>query len=167
MKNFIEQARAYAAHHNEPINKYTHYVGVPILILSLMIFFSFFHIGIVNVISIDFATIGTLALIIYYFVLNWKLAIPLTVILIFLLWIANLFAYAGPTSTALWAFIITFILGWGLLFVGHAVEKKRPAFMEHALEALIAPMFLTAEAFFAINWLPELKKEIYKKESKK
>ncbi|KTD14956.1 DUF962 domain-containing protein [Legionella israelensis] len=162
MINFIEHARLYAAYHQMPSSRYTHFASIPLILLSSMIFLSFFQIGITNVLYVDFATIGTLVLIIYSFMLNWKLALPLTPILIFLLWIATLFGYAGPTVTAVWAFIITFVLGWGLQFIGHMMEGKHPSIKDHIYEAIvIAPLFLMAELFFMANWLPELKNKIY------
>lgn len=165
MKNFIEQARFYAAYHQKSISRYTHYASIPLILFSSMVLLSFFQIGIINVISVDFATIGTLILIIYYFMMNWKLALPLTPVLIFLLWIATLFGYTGPTAAALWTFIVTFLLGWGLQFIGHMREGKHPPFKEHMYEVfVVAPLFLMAELLFMAHWLPDLKKKIYGEE---
>ncbi len=164
MKNFTNKAKSYVAQHQKPLSSYIHYVSVPLLLLSLMIFCSFFQIGIVNVLNIDFATVGVLALIIYYFMQDWRLAIPVTVVLLILLWIATLFAYAGPTAVAVWAFIITFILGAGGMLAGYYMEDKQPGWVEGACQLLVAPLVIMAELFFMINWFPELKKTIYGKE---
>ncbi len=166
MTTFIEQARLYVAYHQKPLTKYTHLAGIPLIILSVMIFLGFFQLLIPNVWHTDFAAIGTIAILIYYFLLNWRLALVLTPILIFLLWVSSFFSYAGPTAWGLWAFIITFVLGWALQLGGHYLfEGKRPAFMENLWMALIAPLVLTAELFFMANWMPELKKDIYGEES--
>ena len=161
MKPFIEQAQFYVGYHQKPITRYTHFAGIPLIIFSLMIFLGFFHLVIPGILDTNLAGIATIVLLVYYFRLNWRLALALTPILFCLLWIADVISYAGPTSGALWTFIITFVLGWGLQFLGHFLEGKRPAFMDNFWQALIAPLFLTAEVFFMAGHMQELKEQIY------
>ncbi|KGP62456.1 membrane protein [Legionella norrlandica] len=166
MKSFIEQAQFYAEYHNNPVTRYTHLAGVPIIILSVMIFLGFVKIIIPGVYATDLACLATLAALIYYFLLNWQLALALTPILIFLLWLASWFSHNGPIKLGLWAFIITFIIGWGLQFYGHFIEGKKPAFMVNFTQALIAPLYLTAELFFMAGLMTSLKEQIYGSEIK-
>lgn len=164
MKSFTEQAKWYADYHQKKATLYMHMIGVPILTLSLMILLGFIHVVIPGVLDIKFVDLIILALLAYYFRLNWLLALIMIPIFAFLLWIADLFNYAGPTPFAIWSFIVLFILGCVLQLVGHLIEGKRPAFIENLWQALIAPLFLLAEIFFMAGKMQTLKEEIYGKE---
>jgi len=161
MKSFIEQAQFYATYHQNIMTRYTHLAGVPIVIISLMIFLGFVKIIVPGVFASDLATFVTVAALIYYYRLNWQLSLALTPILLLLLWLAHWFSKYGPTKLGLWAFLITFIVGWGLQFYGHYIEGKRPAFMVNLSQALIAPLYLTAELFFMAGYMNSLKDQIY------
>ncbi len=161
MKSFIEQAQMYAGYHQNITTRYTHLAGVPLIILSVMILLGFIKIVMPGVFSITLACLATLGVLIYYFRLNWKLALALTPILIVLLLFADLFSHNGPTKLGVWAFIITFIVGWALQLYGHYIEGKKPAFMDNLSQALIAPLFLTAELFFMAGYMKSLKEQIY------
>ncbi|MDP1601806.1 MAG: DUF962 domain-containing protein [Legionella sp.] len=161
MKTFIEQAHFYAEYHQKKETLYTHLIGIPLIILSLMIFLGFFQLIVPGVIATTLASIGTLVLFIYYLRLNWQLALLFAPILVLLLWISSLVSYAGPTAFALWTFIIVFILGWGLQFVGHMIEGRKPALIDNATHALVAPLFLTAEVCFMLGRMQTLKEQVH------
>ncbi len=161
MQSFVEQAQTYATYHQRVITRHTHLAGVPIIILSLMILLGFIKIIMPGVFEVSLACLVTLGVLIYYYRLNWQLALALTPILLILLWLSSLFSHHGPTKLGIWAFIITFILGWGLQLYGHFVEGKKPAFMTNLSQALIAPLFLTAELFFKAGYMKSLKEQIY------
>ena len=161
MKSFVEQAQLYAGYHQNIMTRYTHFAGVPIIIFSLMIFLGFVKIIIPGVFGVSLASLATLGLLIYYFRLNWQLALAITPILLILLWLAHWFTRFGPTKLGVWVFIITFVLGWGFQLYGHYIEGKKPAFMVNLSQALIAPLFLTAELFFMAGYMKPLKEQIY------
>jgi uncharacterized membrane protein YGL010W len=161
MKSFIEQAQFYAAYHQNIKTRYTHMAGIPLIILSLMILLGFVQIIIPGVFASNLAWFATIAILIYYFLLNWKLALPLIPIMLFLLWVAHWFNEDGPTTLGTWAFIITFIAGWGLQFYGHYLEGKKPAFTVSLNQALIAPLYLIAELFFMAGYMKSLQEQIY------
>ena len=161
MKSFVEHAQIYATYHQNPTTQYTHFAGVPILILSFMIFLGFIKIVVPGIYETNFACIATLGILIYYFRLHWQLALCITPIMIILLWLASWFNHYGPTKLGVWAFVITFIVGWGLQLYGHFVEGKRPAFMVNLSQALIAPLYLMAELFFMAGYMKPLQEEIH------
>lgn len=161
MKSFVEQAQVYASHHQKLNTRYTHYVGVPLIVFSLMIFLGFIKLVVPGFFSTNFAVLGTAAALVYYFKLEWKLAFALTPILLILLWISCLFSYAGPTKLGFWMFIITFVAGWGAQLYGHYIEGNKPAFLDNICQAFIAPLFLTAELLFMAGLLGDLKGQIY------
>jgi len=160
MKSFIELAQFYSTYHQNEMTRYTHMAGVPIVILSLMIFLGFLKIVLPGVFETNLACLITLALLIYYYRLNWQLSLVLTPILLFLLWLASWFNYAGPTTFGVWAFIITFIAGWGIQLYGHYIEGKKPALMDNLWLALVAPLYLTAELLFMAGFMKSLKEQI-------
>lgn len=161
MKSFIEQAQFYATYHKKMVTRYTHFAGVPLIILSFMILLGFVQIIVPGVFASNLAWFATIAALIYYFLLNWRLALALTPIMLFLLWIAHWFSEDGPTSLGIWAFVITFVVGWALQLYGHYVEGKKPALMDNLYQALIAPLYLTAELFFMAGYMNSLHDEIY------
>ncbi len=161
MKSFIEQAQFYATYHQNIMTRYTHMAGVPLIILSLMILLGFVQIIIPGVFASNLAWFATIALLIYYFLLNWKLALALTPIMLFLLWISHWFSAEGPTTLGVWMFIITFVVGWALQLHGHYLEGKKPAFMDNLCQALIAPLFLVAELFFMAGYMKSLQAQIH------
>ncbi|GGI92755.1 Mpo1 family 2-hydroxy fatty acid dioxygenase [Legionella impletisoli] len=161
MTAFTEQAKRYTAYHHTRLIWYTHLIGIPLIFFSLLILFGFLHLVVPNLFDIKFSDILVVALLIYYFFLNWKLALVLTPIFIILLWLSDLINYAGPTAFAVWAFIIIFLLGCAFQLAGHLIEGSRPAFSNHPKDSLAAPMFITAELFFKAGKMNSLKKEIY------
>lgn len=158
---FINQAQGYAAYQHNAITRYIHMVSVPLIILSLMILLGFVRVIILGVLNVDLAEIATLGLLVYYFCLHWRLALALTPLLIFLLWVAECFSYGGPTSFALEAFALIFLVSSILQFTSYFVEGKRPPFSDILKQILIAPLSLVAEIFFLVGYMQPLKEEIY------
>jgi uncharacterized membrane protein YGL010W len=160
MNSFINQAQFYAANHQNPISRYINFVAILLLLFSMMVFFGFLHLIIPGVMDITLAGIATLALLGYYYFLNWRLALALTVILFVLIWLANLVSRHGPNNSSLWVFIITFVLGGILQLVVYLMEAKRPAWKDNLWQALITPMLLTAEFYFMAGYMQDLKQQI-------
>lgn len=160
MKPFIEQAQFYAAYHRKQTTLYTHLIGVPLIIFSLMVLLGFIQIIIPGVFATNFASLATLAILIYYYRLNWKLSLALTPWMLILLWLASWFSHAGPTKLGLSIFFISFILGWTFQLYGHYAEGKKPALMDNLSQSLIAPLYLVAEIFFMAGFMKTLKEQI-------
>lgn len=163
MKTFSEISQFYVKYHQKPVTLYTHFIGVPLVTLSVMIFLGFIKIIVPGLFATDVAFLTTLVALFFYFRLQWQLALALalTPLLFILLWIAHAFSYAGPTKTGVLAFIITFVLGLGAQLYGHHLEGKKPAFMDNFVQSLIAPLFLVAELFFMAGYMTSLKEQIY------
>lgn len=163
MKSFVELAQFYATYHTKNMTRYTHMVGVPLIIIALMILLGFVQIIIPGLLATNLSYLATLVALVFYFRLQWQLALALTPFMLFFLWIASWFNHAGPTKLGLWAFIITFVLGWALQLYGHYIEGRKPALMDNFSQALIAPMYLVAELFFMAGFMKPLKEQIYDK----
>lgn len=161
MKPYIEQAQLYASYHQNLKTQQTHWIGIPLITFSLMILLGVVKIVIPGVFQISLACLATLALLVYYFRLNWILALAVTPFLLLLLWIASLLTANGPNNLALWVFIITFISGWTLQLYGHYISDEKPLFLIHLSQVLIAPLYLTGELLFRAGLLSELKAQIH------
>jgi uncharacterized membrane protein YGL010W len=70
--------------------------------------------------------------------------------------------HVGGSGTAAWLAwgIGFFVVGWAIQFVGHWYEGRKPAFVDDIVGLLVGPMFVTAEALFALGWGKELLAEI-------
>jgi uncharacterized membrane protein YGL010W len=53
-----------------------------------------------------------------------------------------------------------FVGGWALQFLGHYFEGKKPAFLDDLRGLLDGPLFLVAEAAFAVGLSRELREEV-------
>ena len=53
-----------------------------------------------------------------------------------------------------------FVVGWVIQFVGHYYEGRKPAFADDLVGLLVGPMFVTAEALFALGMARPLLDEV-------
>jgi uncharacterized membrane protein YGL010W len=154
VKTLEEQMSFYAAYHQDARNKATHFVGVPMIIVSLFIPLAWLRFEIGGW-PLTGAMVFAAVVLTYYFFLDVPLAIATSVATIaFLLgadWIARQGLLAGWT-----AFGVLFVGGWIIQLVGHAFEGRKPALADNLFQIFIAPIFLCAEAFFALGYKPGL-----------
>ena len=61
------------------------------------------------------------------------------------------------------AFAVLFVGGWILQFVGHVYEGRRPALTDNLFQIFVAPIFLVAEAFFALGYKPRLREAVQRR----
>lgn len=142
---FVEQMAMYSAYHRHPRNRATHFIGIPMIVLSLLVVLAWLPIG-----PVDAALAFLAAASLLYLWLDWRIAIPTVLVsaLLFILaeWIAAL------DRVAAWSVVAAlFVGGWVFQLVGHALEGRRPALLDNLFQALVAPMFLTAETMFALG----------------
>ena len=145
MKSIEEQMSTYAAYHQDPRNKATHFVGVPVIVLSLFIPLAWLRIG-----DVSLAMVLAAAVIVYYLVLDVPLGLAMLVVFAALAWLGEWIALHGAAIGWSW-FAVLFIGGWILQFIGHYYEGKRPALVDNIFQGFIGPMFLVAEALVAMG----------------
>jgi len=154
MNSLEEQMSVYAAYHQDGRNKATHFVGVPAIILALMIPLAWLRVDLGGA-SITAAMVITTVLLAYYLALDFTLGIAMVVIMGALLWVGQQIANQG--ALAGWAgFGVLFVGGWILQLVGHLFEGRRPGLADNLFQIFVAPIFLCAEAFFALGYKPKL-----------
>src|SRR5229473_2369246 len=93
------------------------------------------------------------AVIVYYLLLDVPLALAMLVVFALLAWIGERIAALGAVAGWSW-FAVLFVGGWILQLIGHVYEGRRPALADNLLQIFVAPIFLAAEAFFALGYKP-------------
>ena len=150
MKTLEDQMSTYAAYHQDARNKATHFVGVPVIVLSLMIPLAWLRYE-----GITAAMVITAALLAYYLILDVGLGLAMCIVMGALLWIGQMIADQGALAGWIW-FGALFVGGWILQLVGHLFEGRKPALADNLFQIFVAPIFLCAELFFALGYKPKL-----------
>ena len=154
MKTLEDQMAFYAAYHQDARNKATHFIGVPIIVLSLFIPLSWLRVD-VGAVTITAAMIFAGTVLMYYFFLDLALGAGMLALNAVLLWLAQAIADQGTLQGWIW-FAVLFIGGWILQLVGHVFEGRKPALADNLFQIFVAPIFLCAELFFALGYKPKL-----------
>ena len=160
MKSAVEQLSTYKSVHLNKTNIKTHFVGIPTIIWSLVVWFSLIELPVAlgdSGYSLTLAMIFFTGVAIYYFMLNVSLAIGNLVFIIPVFYVGHLVAqmpHAGWIATGV------FLFGWIFQFIGHHYEKAKPAFVDDLNQLLIGPFFLLAEVFFMLGAQKKLEEEI-------
>ena len=127
----------YASFHRTPGNKACHYVGIPLIVLSLLALLARVPLLELGGFTVTAAELVLLAATAYYLTLDVALAL-------IMLGASIALAAAGrvlPVSAA----VALFVLGWVFQFVGHYVyEKKSPAFYRNLAHLLVGPLWILA-----------------------
>lgn len=117
----------YGSYHRHPTNKLCHYVGIPMIVFTLV--------GLLFQLSPVFAAVVALAAVLYDLRLSVRLTVPFAVFVVLSAALAP-----GRSTALLWT---GFLLGWALQFVGHFLyEKKAPAFFENLRQLLVGPLWI-------------------------
>ena len=154
MRSIEEQMSTYAAYHQDPRNKATHFIGVPAIVLSLFIPLAWLRLDLGGV-AVSAAMLLAAAVIVYYLLLDVPLGLAMLVVFAALAWIGERIAMLG--AVAGWSgFAVLFVGGWILQLVGHVYEGRRPALADNLFQIFVAPIFLAAEVFFALGYKPAL-----------
>jgi uncharacterized membrane protein YGL010W len=159
MRNANQLMIDYAAYHRDKRNIATHLVGIPLIVFSIGILLArpAFEIG--GVVLTPVWVIWAMATLWYLTLGNLVLGIAVSVVNGVLIYLAQPLAAGSVASWLAWG-VGTFIVGWVIQFVGHYYEGKKPAFVDDLLGLLTGPMFVTAEALFALGWGKPLLAEI-------
>jgi uncharacterized membrane protein YGL010W len=140
---FRRQLSAYAAVHRDWRNKATHFVGIPVIVFSLLLILSLWP-TVLLVVAIV-AVLGWMAL-------DLGIGLVMAVLTAVAWYAAEALAGALGSAQGVWiAFIALFVGGWVLQFLGHHYEGKRPALIDNIFQAFIGPMFLVAETMVVLG----------------
>ena len=148
----------YAAYHLDHKNIVTHFVGIPLIVFSIMCLTA--RAGMtIGSFEITLAMVLILASIVYYLSLDRIFGVIMLVI----------YAMAYPLAYKIAQFdlglwlslsISIFVVGWAFQFVGHFYEKKKPAFMDDVVGLAVGPLFVLAEMVFMLGFRKELEQRM-------
>ena len=160
MTNLERLLSQYAAYHLDQKNIVTHFVGIPLIVFSILCLTARAGVEISGV-SVTLASILIVLSAIYY--------ISLDKLFGFLMLIIFMAAYPLAVKIAvlpMWSWLGAsngiFVVGWVFQFVGHYFEKKKPAFVDDLIGLAIGPLFVLAEFVFLLGFRKPLHQRILK-----
>jgi uncharacterized membrane protein YGL010W len=158
MKTLTDHLASYAAYHRDRRNILSHFVGIPLIVVAIATLLSRPAIEVAGV-ALSPAVAVVLATVPFYLRLDVRLGLATlggyAVALVVGAWCA-----AQPTGAWLGTGIAMFVIGWAIQFVGHAWEGRKPAFVDDVLQLVVGPLFVVAEAAFALGLRKPLEDEI-------
>lgn len=129
----------YAAFHGTPGNKACHYIGIPLIVLSLFAMLASVPLFAMAGYTVTLAEVVLLLTTLYYLTLDPLLALMMAVVSAALLFVGRYI----PLPVA----VVLFVVGWIFQFIGHYVyEKRAPAFYRNAAHLLVGPLWILAKA---------------------
>ncbi len=156
MRNLEQQITQYAAYHRDRRNIVTHFVGVPMIVFSVVLALVPWAFGAVNIALIALAIAA-----IYYVALDRPLGTAMLAFLFVCYLIAiYLNARIGHTGIVMGVAALLFVVGWVIQFVGHKYEGMKPAFTDDIMGLVIGPLFIMTEVFFMLGLKAKLKKYV-------
>ncbi len=159
MRHAPELITQYAHYHRDRRNITTHFVGVPMIVFGVGVLLARAQ-ALVNGTQVTLAW-AAVALAAGWYLNRGSLALgaSVTAAVGVLVWLGHQVAYGSVSNWLGWG-LGSFVAGWVIQFVGHWYEGKKPAFVDDLVGLLVGPMFLTAEAMFAMGWNKPLLAEV-------
>lgn len=143
------------------------YPGIFAVLFALLIFLSWFHIGMTNLFTIDFVWLFAFAMLVYYYLLDIRLAGIMTVIVVGLAILAYWLALPFPQKPMVITVIILFIAGLFLQLVSQMIARRRVSFGLLIQQTFTAPICLIAKIAMARGFRADLKTKIIEVSHKK
>jgi uncharacterized membrane protein YGL010W len=151
MRTIEQHITQYAAYHRDRRNIATHFVGVPLIVFSVVLALAQIYLGGIHAGWIGIAIAGT-----YYVYLDRLLGTLLVGFLVLCGAIASIISMKTGATQALVLALAIFVVGWIIQFIGHKYEGMKPAFMDDLMGLVIGPLFVTAEIAFIMRIKPQL-----------
>jgi len=159
MASLEENLTRYAAYHRDRRNIATHFAGIPMIVLAIVIAGASVAVP-VGSMEVTLAAAASIAACAYYFRLDFGFGIAMAVALFAACGAASEALARLGTAGALGLALALFVAGWALQFLGHRYEGMKPAFFDDVRQLLVGPLFVCAEAFFLLGARQELRRRI-------
>ncbi|WP_180190141.1 DUF962 domain-containing protein [Acinetobacter sp. YH01009] len=148
----------YAAYHLDRKNVLTHFVGIPLIVFSIMCLTA--RAGLmISGFELTLALLLIIASVIYYLSLDKIFGLIMLLVFAITYPLALMIAKMSLMSWLIWSVGI-FVVGWIIQFIGHYYEKKKPAFMDDVIGLAIGPLFVLAEFVFLLGFRKELEQRM-------
>jgi uncharacterized membrane protein YGL010W len=148
MRSVRDWLAEYGASHQNPTNKFLHWLCVPPIVLSVFgLLWSLPVPAAALLLSpwANWATLTALAALLYYLMLSVRLAVG--VLIAFVVLLASAQALARLPWPLWLTSLVIFAIAWIGQFVGHGIEGRRPSFLKDLQFLLIGPLWLLAAAY--------------------
>ena len=155
MRNIEQHLTQYAAYHRDERNIATHFVGVPLIVFSIVLALAQINLG-----GIHAGWVAILAASAYYIWLDRTLGVSMLILLGVSGALASLITMQTGVGAALILALLLFVVGWIIQFVGHKYEGMKPAFVDDMMSLAIGPLFVLTEAYFLLGLKRELRRHI-------
>ena len=160
MRIAVDLLSQYAAYHRDRRNITSHFVGVPMIVFGVGVLLALPAFTIAGW-SLTPAWLAFAAVAVWYLTRgNLVLGVAGTAAVGVLVLLAHRLVEAGSLLAGITWGLGFFVVGWAIQFVGHWYEGKKPAFVDDIVGLVVAPLFVTAEALFALGWGKTLLAEI-------
>ena len=159
MKTLTDQLSQYADYHRDPRNILTHFVGVPMILLAVVMLLSRPAWLALGGLPLSPAVIAAVLACSYYVLLDLRYGLAMGLVLAAMLAVAAPLAQQATTVWLGWSLGI-FVVGWVIQFIGHYYEGRKPAFMDDIVGLLIGPLFVMAEMGFGLGLRREVQQAI-------
>jgi uncharacterized membrane protein YGL010W len=158
MKTLNQQLSMYAAYHRDPRNVATHFVGIPMIVVSVaaLLARAALSLGGATVSLAHLAVLGTL---VFYFLLDRRFGLAMTIFMGASL-VAGIAIADLPLRSWLAVSIGLFVVGWIFQAVGHVFEGRKPAFVDDLIGLLVGPLFIVAEVAVAAGLRSDVRASI-------
>ncbi len=176
LMNPLEQhLTQYAAYHRDRRNIATHFAGIPMIVVAIMSFLARPAVPLAELPFLELSggplpgaailetALGLsgpgitpalalcLAGSLYYLRLDLRFGLSMSILNVLALWLGLQIAALDWSHWLGWSLGI-FIGGWALQALGHYWEGRKPAFMDDIRGLIIGPLFVVAEAGFALGF---------------
>lgn len=152
---FERQMAMYATYHRDWRNRLTHFFGVPAIIFALLVAMALWRWP-VGGYELSFGMVFAAAVFVMWLVMDAGIALPLIVVLLPVLVLAEWIARTASATTAWIVFAAFFVGGWIVQLWGHVYEGRKPALVDNLFQIFVAPMFLMAETLIALGFRKRL-----------
>ena len=159
MKTLQQLLVQYALYHRDQRNIWTHFIGIPLIVIAVMglCYVPLFTLDAVG--SITITHLLLLAVTVFYFRLSLGYGVAmLGFFALCAVALQPLLALDGLQTT--WASLAVFVVGWIFQFVGHYYEGRKPAFVDDLIGLAIGPLFVVAEWGFLAGFDKPLREQI-------
>ena len=159
MQTITEMLGTYAAYHRDSRNRLTHYFGIPLITMSILILLSLLRIPL-GTITVTGAEILVVVIMIWYLRLDLTLELITLAFILPMLLVADNLAATQPIAYVMWWFWSLFVTGWVLQLLGHVFEGRKPALVDNFLQIFSGPLFVVCELMFAFGLFSNLQSGI-------
>jgi uncharacterized membrane protein YGL010W len=155
MRTIEQHLTQYAAYHRDKRNIATHFVGVPLIVFSVVLALAQINLG-----GVHAGWLAIFAASVYYIWLDRTLGVSMLILLTVSGALASLISMQTGVTAALILALLLFVVGWIIQFVGHKYEGMKPAFVDDMMGLAIGPLFVLTEAYFLLGLKRELRRHI-------